>query len=109
MDDLNRAVEVTKMAPDATTPDHRDRAMILNNLGNFLGRRFELVRQMKDLNRAIDVINIAVESTSHNDPDRSRWPNNFGHGSGGALGREKRWKISTELSTLPIWLCLPPL
>jgi hypothetical protein len=109
MDDLNRAVEVTKMAPDATTPDHRDRTMILNNLGNFLGRLFELVRQMKDLDRAIDVINIAVESTSSNHPDRSRWPNNFGAWLGRRIGREKRWKISTEISTLPIWLCLSPL
>jgi hypothetical protein len=52
--------------------------MILNSLGNFLGRQIEHVRQMKDPDHAIDVINIAVESTSPNDPDRSRWPNNFG-------------------------------
>ncbi|KAF2675634.1 hypothetical protein K458DRAFT_381173 [Lentithecium fluviatile CBS 122367] len=41
------------MAVNATPQDHPDRAAYLNNLGNWLGRRFERTESMDDLNRAL--------------------------------------------------------
>ncbi|KAL8367940.1 hypothetical protein RB599_003723 [Gaeumannomyces hyphopodioides] len=83
MDDLNRAVEVTDMAVDATPQDHPDRAAILNNLGGWLGRRFDRTGSMDDLNRAVEVTDMAVDATPQDHPDRAGRLINLG----GWLGR----------------------
>ena len=71
IDDLNRAVDVTSMAVDATPQDHPDRAVILSNLGSHLSRRFERTGSIDDLNRAVDVASMAVDATPQDHPDRA--------------------------------------
>ena len=78
MDDLNRAVEVTGMAVDVTPQDHPDRAVSLNNLGSWLGSRFELTGSMDDLNRAIEVTGMAVDVTPQDHPERAGHLSNLG-------------------------------
>jgi hypothetical protein len=50
----------------------------LNNLGNWLGRRFERTGSMDDLNRAVDVADMAVNATPQDHPDRAGRLNNLG-------------------------------
>jgi methyl coenzyme M reductase subunit C-like uncharacterized protein (methanogenesis marker protein 7) len=78
MDDLNRAVEVTNMAVDATPQDHPDRAACLNNLGSRLGTRFKRTGSIKDLNHAVDVAGMAVDATPQDYPNRAGYLNNLG-------------------------------
>ncbi|KLU92421.1 hypothetical protein MAPG_11367 [Magnaporthiopsis poae ATCC 64411] len=85
--DLNRAVEVTGEAMDATPQNHPDRAMYLNNLGNLLGSRFERTGSMGDLNRAVEVTGMAMDATPQNHPNRIICLNNLGNWLGTRFDR----------------------
>ncbi|KAL8366614.1 hypothetical protein RB595_010463 [Gaeumannomyces hyphopodioides] len=79
MEDLNRAIEVTGMAVDATPQNHPDRASYLSNLGNRLGSRFERTGSMEDLNRAVEIAGMAVNATPQNHPNQAGHLNNLGN------------------------------
>jgi hypothetical protein len=78
MDDLNRAIEMTNRAVAATPLDHPDRARWLNNLGTWLGTRFQRTEMMNELNRAVEVTDMAVEATPLNHPDRATYLGDLG-------------------------------
>ena len=79
MGDLNRAVELTDMAVAATSPDHRDRARRLNNLGHQLRTQFERTGAMDNLNRAVEVADVAVAAIPLDHPDRAAMLSNLGN------------------------------
>lgn len=77
MDDLDRAINVTRNAIDAPhdTPLQVEFSLIL---GDILGVRFKHTGSMDDLNEAISIFNNAVEATPHDDPFRVGWLNKLG-------------------------------
>ncbi|KAI2616349.1 CHAT domain-containing protein, partial [Hypoxylon sp. NC1633] len=88
LDDLNRAIDISERAMDATPQDYPDRAFRLNNIGGWLGRRFERTGSIDDLNRAIDISERVVDATPQDHPDRAAWLNNFGAWLGRRFERE---------------------
>ncbi|KAK0717749.1 hypothetical protein B0T26DRAFT_303312 [Lasiosphaeria miniovina] len=78
IDDLNRAVDVTSTAVDATSQDHPNRVTIFNNLGIWLDTRFRRTGSIDDLNRAVDITSIAVDATPQDHSDRASLLNNLG-------------------------------
>ena len=79
IDDLNRAVDVSGMAVDATPQDDPDRALYLNRLGHALHTRFGQSGSIDDLNRAIDVGGMAIDATPQAAPERAGYSNNLGN------------------------------
>lgn len=79
MNDLNKAIQVSRQAIKATPISHPDRASWLNNLGNHLGSRHLQTGQMDNLKEAIRVSRKAVEATPNNHPDLTTWLNNLGN------------------------------
>ncbi|RYP20115.1 hypothetical protein DL765_002957 [Monosporascus sp. GIB2] len=78
IDDLNRAVDVTDVAVDATPQDHPNKAAWLYNLGTLLGMRFERTDSIDELNRAVNVASMIVEAAPQDHPSRVMWLNNLG-------------------------------
>ncbi|KAK0611676.1 CHAT domain-containing protein [Immersiella caudata] len=79
IDDLNRAVDFTTMAVDATPQNDPDRAGYLINLGSWLGTRFDRTGSIDDLNRAVDIATMAVDTTPQDHPGRASYLNNLGN------------------------------
>ncbi|KAF2179746.1 hypothetical protein K469DRAFT_520693, partial [Zopfia rhizophila CBS 207.26] len=75
---LSHAFEVNDMVVEATPQDHPDRAACLNNVGNWLGTRFDRTGSMDGFNRAVEVADMAVEVTPQDHPDRAGRLNNLG-------------------------------
>jgi tetratricopeptide (TPR) repeat protein len=78
MDDLNRAVELSDLALNATPLDHPNRAQYFTNLGNWRGTRFEQTKSMEDLDRAIEAADLAVDATPRDHLDRAGRLHNLG-------------------------------
>src|SRR5207248_692643 len=66
---------------------HPDRAALLNNLGSWLGRRFERTGAIDDLNRAIEVTDMAIQNTPPDHSDRAGRLNNLGSWLGSRFER----------------------
>jgi tetratricopeptide (TPR) repeat protein len=77
---------------EAMSQDHPDRAGRLNNLGNWLGTRFQRTDSMDDLNKAVDVSDMTVEATPQDHPDRASRLNNLGN----RLGTRFEWTGSMD-------------
>ncbi|KAF6793794.1 TPR domain-containing protein [Colletotrichum sojae] len=105
MADLEEAITITREAIEATPQDHPDRAKWLNNLGSYLGDRFDRTGAMADLEEAITITRYsrtgamadleeaatiareAVEATPKDDPDRAARLNNLGSHLGDRYSR----------------------
>lgn len=70
MADLEEAIKVSREAVEATPPDHLNRAMYLNNLGNNLGNKFSRIGVMADLEKAIIASQEAVKATPQDHTNR---------------------------------------
>ncbi|KAH8898073.1 TPR-like protein [Thozetella sp. PMI_491] len=92
VDELNRAVEVTSMALDATPQNHPDRASILSNLGTLLSKRFEWTGLIDDINQAIEVANMAVDDIPQDHHDRASILSNLGT----LLSKRFKWTGSED-------------
>ncbi|KAE8447330.1 hypothetical protein EG329_010888 [Mollisiaceae sp. DMI_Dod_QoI] len=78
IEDLNRSIDASNMAADATPKDHPEHAHRLVALGGNLGSRFERNGSMDDIDRALNVVDIAVNATSEDHPDRAHRLTNLG-------------------------------
>ncbi|KAF4914035.1 hypothetical protein CGCF415_v002605 [Colletotrichum fructicola] len=85
MDDLYDAIKIYEMvvhtAPAEFHVEARiDRGLVLDNLGNFLGRRFAYSMRAEELDQAIEYLEMATDITLKTDPSR-----------GGRLNSLARW------------------
>jgi Tetratricopeptide repeat len=62
----------------ATSSDPPDRARRLDNLGIWLGTRFDRTKAVDDLNHAVEATDKAVKTIPSDHPDRAGYLNNLG-------------------------------
>jgi len=79
MTDLEEAIQIARQAVASTLKDYSDLAMYLNNLGSWLGGRYERTGDMTDLEEAIQVARRAVASTLEDHSDLANYFNNLGN------------------------------
>ncbi|KAK8002403.1 hypothetical protein PG989_002122 [Apiospora arundinis] len=104
--DLEEAIQITQDAVNATADVHQDRAlegiplahpsraMRLNNLGFFLGEKFNNTGVIADLENAIKTAEEAVLCAPSGHPNMPEFLNNF------ALRLAERWKTTGAASDL---------
>ncbi|KAI1204903.1 CHAT domain-containing protein [Annulohypoxylon truncatum] len=79
IDNLNRAVELAKMAVNATPQSNPRRAAFLLNLGITLDMRFERTGSMDDINHAVEVADFSIKIASPDDRGLSWMSSSFAH------------------------------
>lgn len=80
--DLTRAIDILTVAlhtelTSCSAQGGIDRGLVLNNLGNFLGRRFDYTISLQDLDQAINYLEMVIEITPADHPDRGGRLNNL--------------------------------
>ena len=76
---LEEAIPRYRDAVDLTPHGHPDKATCLNNLGNSLVHRFELLGELSDLEDAISSHRDAVDATPNGHPDKAARLGNLGN------------------------------
>ncbi|MGW4412773.1 CHAT domain-containing protein [Nonomuraea sp. NPDC004702] len=75
---LGGTLDLWRAILNATSTDHPDRAMYLNNLGVALALRFERSGDQSDLDERIEIARQAVAATSADHPERAIYLTNLG-------------------------------
>ncbi|KAF4849817.1 putative 30S ribosomal protein S17-like protein [Colletotrichum siamense] len=97
--DLTRAIDILEVAFHTASTSCGalggiDRGLVLNNLGNFLGRRFDYTISAQDLDQAINYLEMVVEVTPANHSDRGGRLNNL------AAWLTRRLRYKTQINDI---------
>jgi tetratricopeptide (TPR) repeat protein len=94
VEDLDRAITVTRQALDAISQDHPDRPLVLSVLAGALSTRFNRTGNLEDLDQAIEHDQEAINGTPQDHPHRAGIAFNLG------LALQRRFERTGTLADL---------